>query len=136
MLLHITHTTTYRYDPQVSTAQHMVHVLPHSSDTQTVSEASLHISPEPASRNDAVDVYGNVRTFFSLPVAHEVLTITAHSVVDTHFLPYPPAQALDTPAWEKVRAHFVYHAGAAWDAATEFVSVSYTHLTLPTICSV
>ena len=124
MLLHITHTTTYRYDPQVSTAQHMVHVLPHSSDTQTVSEASLHISPEPASRNDAVDVYGNVRTFFSLPVAHEVLTITAHSVVDTHFLPYPPAQALDTPAWEKVRAHFVYHAGAAWDAATEFVFAS------------
>ena len=124
MLLHITHTTTYRYDPLVSTAQHMVHVLPHSSETQTVSESSLHISPEPASRNDAVDVYGNVRTFFSLPVAHEVLTITAHSVVDTHFLPYPPAQALDTPAWEKVRAHFVYHAGAAWDAATEFVFAS------------
>ena len=124
MLLHITHTTTYRYDPQVSTAQHMVHLLPYSSETQTVSEASLHISPEPASRKDAVDVYGNVRTFFSLPVAHDVLTITAHSVVDTHFLPYPPVQALNTPTWEKVRAHFAYHAGAAWDAATEFVFAS------------
>ena len=124
MLLHITHTTTYRYDPLVSTAQHMVHLLPHNSDTQTVSEASLHINPEPASQNDMVDVFGNVRTFFSLPVAHEVLSITARSVVDTHFLPYPPAQALDTPAWEKVRDHLVYHAGKAWDAASEFVFAS------------
>lgn len=124
MFLHITHTTTYRYDPQVSTAQHMVHLLPHSSATQTVSHAELLVKPEPASRNDVVDVYGNIRTFFSLPVAHEVLTITAHSVVDTHFLAYPPALALQTPAWEKVRDHFVYHAGAAWDAATEFVFAS------------
>jgi transglutaminase-like putative cysteine protease len=124
MLLHITHTTTYRYDPEVSTAQHMVHLLPHSSETQTVSKALLHINPAPVNRNDAVDIYGNVRTFFSLPVAHKVLTITAQSVVDTHFLPYPPDQALETPAWEKVREHFVYHAGTAWDAATEFVFAS------------
>jgi len=124
MLLHITHTTTYRYDPLVSTAQHMVHLLPHNSDSQTVSEASLFISPEPANRKDEVDVYGNVRTFFSLPIAHDELIITAHSVVETHHLPYPPEKALDTPAWEKVREHFVYHAGSAWDAATEFVFAS------------
>ena len=29
-----------------------------------------------------------------------------------------------TPAWEKVRDHFLYHAGAAWDAANEFVFAS------------
>ena len=124
MLLYITHTTTYHYAPQVNMAQHMAHLLPHSSAAQTVSEAELHISPEPASRNDAVDVYGNVRSFFSLPMAHDTLSITAKSTVDTHFMDYPPEQALATPAWEKVREHFLYHAGAAWDAATEFVFAS------------
>jgi transglutaminase-like putative cysteine protease len=124
MLLYITHTTTYHYAPQVNMAQHMAHLLPHSSAAQTVSEAELHINPEPASRNDAVDVYGNVRSFFSLPVAHDTLRITAQSTVDTHFMDYPPEQALATPAWEKVREHFLYHAGAAWDAATEFVFAS------------
>ncbi len=87
-------------------------------------EEELQTSPEPASRNDAVDVYGNVRSFFSLPVAHDTLRITAQSAVDTHFMDYPPEQALATPAWEKVREHFLYHAGAAWDAATEFVFAS------------
>lgn len=101
MLLYITHTTTYHYAPQVNMAQHMAHLLPHSSAAQTVSEAELHISPEPASRNDAVDVYGNVRSFFSLPVAHDTLRITAQSTVDTHFMDYPPEQALATPPGKK-----------------------------------
>jgi transglutaminase-like putative cysteine protease len=37
---------------------------------------------------------------------------------------YPPEQAMTTPAWENVREHFVYHSGAAWDAATEYVFAS------------
>ena len=40
-------------------------------------------------------------------------------MVRTHAQTIHPAAA-DTPAWEKVRNHFEYHAGAAWDAATEF----------------
>ncbi len=124
MRLHITHTTTYRYVPQVNTAQHMAHLLPRAGVAQTVQQAELHISPTPAATSTHVDAFGNNRTFFSLPVAHDSLSITATSVVETHFMPYPPEQALDTPAWEKVREHFVYHSGAAWDAATEFVFAS------------
>jgi transglutaminase-like putative cysteine protease len=124
MLLHITHTTTYEYVPQVNTAQHMAHLLPREGVAQTVQKAELHISPTPVATSTQVDVFGNKRTFFSLPVAHDTLSITAKSVVETHFMPYPPEQALETPAWEKVREHFVYHSGAAWDAATEFVFAS------------
>ena len=43
--------------------------------------------------------------------------VSRNRVVETHFMHYPPKQALETPAWEKVREHFVYHSGAAWDAA-------------------
>ena len=122
MLLHITHTTTYHYTPQVNTAQHMAYLLPRDLPSQTVRNADLHIAPEPASCSTQVDVYGNLRTFFSLPSAHNELRITASSTLETH---NSPAPAVDTtPAWEKVRAHFLYHAGAAWDPATEFVFAS------------
>jgi transglutaminase-like putative cysteine protease len=124
MQLHITHTTTYHYVPQVNTAQHMAHLLPRDGAAQTVQHAELTITPTPAASSNYVDVFGNHRTFFSLPVAHDTLSITAKSVVETHFISYPVEQALDTPAWEKVREHFVYHSGAAWDAATEFVFAS------------
>jgi transglutaminase-like putative cysteine protease len=124
MLLYITHTTTYHYVPQVNTAQHMAHLLPRSDAAQTVQHTELHITPTPAATSTHVDVFGNNRTFFSLPVVHDTLSITAKSTVDTHFIHYPPEQALTTPAWENVRAHFVYHSGAAWDAATEYVFAS------------
>ena len=124
MLLHITHTTTYHYAPQVNTAQHMAHLLPRDASSQTVHAAQMHITPEPQTCSEHVDVFGNKRTFFSLPVAHDTLRIVATSAVETHFIPFAPELAAHTPAWEKVRDHFVYHAGAAWDAATEFVFAS------------
>ena len=124
MLLHITHTTTYHYVPQVNTAQHMAHLLPCDNMAQTVRHTELDISPTPAVTSTYLDVFGNNRTFFSLPVVHDRLSITATSTVETHFMPYAPEKATETPAWENVRAHFVYHSGAAWDAATEFVFAS------------
>ena len=124
MLLHITHTTTYHYAPQVNTAQHMAHLLPRDASSQTVHAAQMHITPEPQTCSEHVDVFGNKRTFFSLPVAHDTLRIVATSAVETHFIPFAPELAQHTPAWEKVRDHFLYHAGAAWDAANEFVFAS------------
>ena len=124
MRLHITHTTTYHYVPQVNTAQHMAHLLPTTMATQTVQHAELLITPTPAVTSTHGDVFGNNRTFFSLPVAHDTLSITAKSTVETHFVSYPPEHALTTPAWENVREHYVYHSGAAWDAATEYVFAS------------
>jgi transglutaminase-like putative cysteine protease len=124
MLLHITHTTTYHYAPPVNTAQHMAHLLPRNGTAQTVHAAHLQITPEPQSCSEHVDVFGNKRTFFSLPVAHDTLHIVATSAVETHFMPFAPELAEHTPAWETVRDHFLYHAGAAWDAATEFVFAS------------
>ena len=124
MLLHVLHTTAYHYAPQVETAQHMAHLLPRSMPSQTVRNADLNITPAPAARSDHIDVFGNMRSFFSLPVAHSSLQIVASSLVDTHRSTFDPDQVAQTPTWEKVREHFVYHAGAAWDAANEYVFAS------------
>ena len=124
MLLQITHTTTYHYTPQVNSAQHMAHLLPRTTPSQTVHRSELTVDPAPATRRDAMDVYGNARTFFSIPGAHAQLQLQAQSWVQTqptalneHALANWRAAS---PAWEKVREHFRYHAGAQWDAATEF----------------
>ena len=124
MLLHVLHTTAYHYAPQVETAQHMAHLLPRSMPSQTVRNADLNITPTPAARSDHIDVFGNMRSFFSLPVAHASLQIVASSLVETHRSMFDPDHIAQTPAWEKVREHFVYHAGAAWDAANEYVFAS------------
>lgn len=124
MFLHVLHTTTYHYTPQVETAQHMAHLLPRNLPSQTVRNAALQIAPAPAARSDHTDVFGNLRSFFSLPVAHSTLHMEASSLVQTHATPFDLSQVAQTPSWEKVRDHFVYHAGAAWVAANEFVFAS------------
>ena len=124
MFLHVLHTTTYHYAPQVETAQHMAHLLPRNLPSQTVHNAALQIAPAPAARSDHTDVFGNLRSFFSLPVPHSTLHMEASSLVQTHATPFDVSHVAQTPGWEKVRDHFVYRAGAAWDAANEFVFAS------------
>ena len=127
MLLHITHSTVYHYTPLVNTAQHIAHLQPRETPTQQVITSAVTITPEPATRRDAVDVFGNHRTFFSLVQGHSRLQLDATSTVRTQALATADTPRTSSPPWEKVRAHFQYHAGAAWDAATEF-SFASTHV--------
>jgi transglutaminase-like putative cysteine protease len=81
----------------------------------------LRISPAPAQQREVADVYGNLSTFFSFQSSHERLLVVADSVLST--LPAWSGD-IDSPAWERVREHFRYHAAAAWDAASEFLFAS------------
>jgi transglutaminase-like putative cysteine protease len=120
MQLQVTHETRYAYTPAVETAQHMAHLKPRNTATQQLVSHALHISPEPAQHTEALDIYGNTRTFFSLQAAHDELVVRAQSVVATEE-PVPPHSELP---WEQVRDMFRYHAGGAFDAAGEFVFAS------------
>ena len=125
MNLRILHTTTYRYQGSVDLAQHMVHLSPVDTPTQTVRSHTLTISPEPAARSQTTDAFGNLRTFFSLQAPHEVLTVTADSRVDTRApAPLPDDPAWQTQTWEAVRDHFRYRARAPYDPASEFLFAS------------
>ncbi|MBN9411245.1 MAG: transglutaminase family protein [Burkholderiales bacterium] len=117
MLLHVTHETRYDYSPPVETAQHMAHLRPLDLPWQRVLSHTLTVSPDPAQQAQTRDVFGNTRAFFSLPAAHEELAVVAESIVDTD---EPPRPTSSLP-WEQVRERFRYHAGAAFDAAAEFV---------------
>ncbi|HWP13869.1 MAG TPA: transglutaminase N-terminal domain-containing protein, partial [Ramlibacter sp.] len=91
MLLHVVHETRYDYAPAVKTAQHMAHLKPVHDARQQLLRHRLTVSPAPAQQSEAVDVYGNTRAFFSLQSAHDVLRVTADSLVATS----PPALPRD-----------------------------------------
>ncbi|MCF8161045.1 MAG: transglutaminase family protein [Polaromonas sp.] len=120
MRLQVTHETVYDYLPAVETAQHMAYLTPLNTATQTVLSHSLQVSPEPAQIHRAQDVFGNTRSFFSLQVPHTRLQVLAASQLVTHAVHLPRSNI----AWEAVREHFRYQAGAPFDAANEFVFVS------------
>jgi transglutaminase-like putative cysteine protease len=103
----------------------MVHLTPVNTAAQQVLAHALHITPEPASRSQTTDVFGNRRTFFSLQTPHDTLVVEADSVVETRAprsLPASPPWRLMT--WELVREHFRYRAHAPFDSASEFLFAS------------
>ena len=128
MLLHVVHETRYQYAPAVENANHVVHLKPASHAGQTLLRHSLHISPTPAQQREVTDVYGNSSTFFSFQTSHDVLTVTADSIVSTTAT--SPVPDTDTAAaamalpWEQVREQFRYRAGAAYNGAWEFLFAS------------
>jgi transglutaminase-like putative cysteine protease len=125
MILRIIHRTTYRYQGNVDMAQHMVHLSPVNRPGQQVREHTLSIAPEPASRSQTTDVFGNLRTFFSLQAPHETLTVEADSTVLTRApAELPHSTAWQQITWERVREHFRYRAQAPFDPASEFLFAS------------
>jgi transglutaminase-like putative cysteine protease len=121
MLLHLVHETRYTYTPTVENAHHVLHLKPASHPGQQLLRYGLTISPEPAQLRELPDLYGNTRTFFSLQVPHDRLTVVADSIVSTLAVSERPATGLP---WEQVREQFRYQAGGAYDSASEFVFAS------------
>ena len=134
MLLHVTHATRYHYTPVVESANHIAYLKPADQAGQKLVSHALHISPKPAQQRELRDVYGNHRQFFSLQSSHDCLEVVAHSVVftstngsnhlDRHDLfDHSQIQSAALP-WEKVRDHFKYQAGSAYNNAWDFVFAS------------
>lgn len=116
MQLHVLHETRYDYAPTVQTARHLAHLRPADTATQQVLAHRLAITPEPDHRSDSVDAFGNTRSFFSLPFAHDRLRVIAESTVATT-APVIPA---DDPAWDDAAERLRYHRDARYDPAAEF----------------
>ena len=120
MLLHVLHETAYDYSPMVRTAQHMAHLKPLQTPRQKLLAHSLRVTPAPARQSEALDVYGNTRSFFSLQHAHDGLHVVADSTVAT--------SAADDPAdslpWQDAAERMRYHRNARYDAAAEFLFAS------------
>ncbi|MHA3737935.1 transglutaminase family protein [Pseudomonas sp. Eth.TT006] len=102
----IFHDTCYHYDSPVSLAQQLAHLWPRECSWQRCTEQQLLISPEPTSRRDELDVFGNPLTRLAFERPHDELQVNARLSVEV--LARPLADFSLSPAWEQTRNALSY----------------------------
>jgi transglutaminase-like putative cysteine protease len=102
----IFHDTCYHYDSPVSLAQQLAHLWPRECAWQRCTEQQLLISPEPTSRRDELDVFGNPLTRLAFQRPHDQLQVGARLTVEV--LARPVLDFNQSPAWERTRDALTY----------------------------
>ncbi len=101
MKYRLIHRTKYTYEGAVSVSHHMARLAPRTLPGQRCPWHELEVQPVPVGRGVHVDSYGNVNTYFEIEGKHEVLEVTARSLVEVFPTNHPDPHL--TPSWEKVR---------------------------------
>lgn len=102
----IFHDTHYHYASPVSLARQLAHLWPRDCAWQRCTERQLQISPEPTSRRDELDVFGNPLTRLAFERPHDELQVNARLSVEV--LPRPAPDFSQSPAWEGSRSALTY----------------------------
>lgn len=102
----IFHDTCYHYDSPVSLAQQLAHLWPRECAWQRCTEQQLLISPEPTTRRDEQDVFGNPLTRLAFERPHDQLQVGARLTVEV--LARPALDFNRSPAWERTRDALTY----------------------------
>jgi transglutaminase-like putative cysteine protease len=102
----IFHDTHYHYDSPVSLAQQLAHLWPRPCAWQRCTDRQLQISPDPTSRRDELDVFGNPLTRLAFERPHDELRVNASLTIEV--LPRPLPDFTLSPAWEDTRNALSY----------------------------
>lgn len=86
----VSHRTTYEYNGPVEQSYNEAHLRPRATDRQHCDSHTLTIEPEPTSRSEYVDAFGNAVTIFVVEGGFQRLSVTATSEVTVHGTPPPP----------------------------------------------
>ena len=78
----VRHTTEYHYEQPVSHCYNLGYVLPRNTDSQTVFESSVQVTPSNITANTHTDYFGNRVYHFNVPDSHKHLDITAVSTLE------------------------------------------------------
>lgn len=101
MLYDVRQVTDYTYARPVVLAQHVLRIVPVDRPGQHVAHCDIAITPEPATRRDDTDFFGNRRIFLAFDKPHRTLRtqMRARVAVSARSRPLP---GMDPP-WERVR---------------------------------
>ncbi|HRZ00378.1 MAG TPA: transglutaminase family protein [Burkholderiaceae bacterium] len=123
LVVDVHHRTHTRYAARVDVAHHLAHLSPLSDAAQQVLAHALTIDPLPARRQMQHDVFGNLRTCFTIDAPHEEFVVDAHSrVVLTPAA--APSVSDYSPPWEEVAESMRYVSGRRFEPTSEFVFAS------------
>ena len=107
----VEHHTAYRYSEPVMLSHQQLHLTPRPLDYQQCSAHEVVIRPNPTSRREFIDAFGNPVAELAIETAHSALDIVARTAVEV--TRRPPVEFHKTPAWETVREALAYRAASA-----------------------
>jgi len=102
----IFHDTHYHYDSPVSLAQQLAHLWPRPCAWQRCTDRQLQIGPQPTSRRDELDVFGNPLTRLAFERPHDELLVNASLTIEV--LSRPVLDFSKSAAWEHTRSALTY----------------------------
>jgi transglutaminase-like putative cysteine protease len=99
VLYRVTHRTEYHYQSKVSASYSQMHLLPRHTSHQSCRSSEIRLEPSATHTRERVDHFGNRALYAEVLVPHEMLVVTATSVVDVS----DPVRRLAPPvSWEAV----------------------------------
>jgi len=99
MRYRVTHVTDYRYGESVPLSHNLVHLRPRDTGRQVCHGNSISIAPEPATRRDRIDFFGNHMSWFAVQEPHDGLRVESRSEVDVSG--FQQSLQLATSSWEE-----------------------------------
>jgi transglutaminase-like putative cysteine protease len=102
----VRHETVYNYGGSVAHSHQLLHLTPRDSATQSCQSRNITLEPQPSSRREHTDAFGNLVTRLEYDLPHERLAVLAEVAVEVR-TPASVDQALSHP-WETVRDALIY----------------------------
>ena len=97
----VRHQTVYHYGGNVAHSHQLLHLAPRDSVNQVCRSRSIALEPEPSSRREDVDAFGNFVTRLEYDQPHDRLEVLAEVAVEVS--PRRDAADTESAAWEEVR---------------------------------
>ena len=106
MRYRVRHETVYRYGGDVAHSHQLLHLTPRDSAIQTCHSRTITLDPQPSTRREDVDAFGNCVTRLEYDLPHDRLEVLAEVAVEVD----APRDVTDTQsaAWEGVRDALTY----------------------------
>jgi transglutaminase-like putative cysteine protease len=106
MRYRVRHETVYRYGGDVAHSHQLLHLTPRDLANQICRSRTITLDPQPSTRREDVDAFGNCVTRLEYDLPHDRLEVLAEVDVEVD----APRDVWDTEsaAWESVRAALTY----------------------------
>jgi transglutaminase-like putative cysteine protease len=102
----VRHETIYHYGGNVAHSHQLLHLTPRDFENQQCQSRTLSLEPEPSSRREDMDAFGNRVTRLEYDLPHDKLEVLAEVAVEVRMPGAAPE--LDTDPWEHVRDALTY----------------------------
>jgi transglutaminase-like putative cysteine protease len=102
----VRHQTVYAYGGDVAHSHQLLHLAPRDFARQTCHARSIKLDPEPSSRREDLDAFGNFVTRLEYDLPHDRLEVLAESQVEVRAS--LAAAGADSAHWEDVREALNY----------------------------